>query len=92
MELLERNHKNISFRDKLNACSNYGGKGELEDWISEDEEKDPKADDDLCCPTIKFSREKIRIRKPWKQSLMTEAWEVDWLQNSTVQAWDTVVS
>ena len=62
-----RNHQNTSFKDKLIGWRNYGGDGELDDRISDqDEEEDPDVEDQ-CCPTIKLSREeKIRIRKPWK--------------------------
>ena len=43
---------------------------EQDELISEDEEDDSDEEVDLDCPTIRVSEEKVRIRVPWKRTMI----------------------
>ena len=73
VDLLEKNKQHVSFRDKLLGQDANNDDLDPEEWILDDENGGSEADEEQCCPVIRMSREeKLRIRKPWKQSLIVK--------------------
>ena len=58
-----------SFRDRLLGNSGLPTTNDYEEWISNDEDCANEEDMDADCPNILLS-EKIKIHRPWKQSLI----------------------
>ena len=63
--------QNMSFEDRLLGFSSTQVEYDIDDEILEDDEGDMDSEDDLYCPTIRVTKkEKRRLRKPWRLSLI----------------------
>lgn len=64
--------KEFSYKNILTGTEGGNQKEKLEeDLVSDDENEDKKKEGDPECPAIKLTKkEKLRLRKPWRQSLI----------------------
>ena len=70
-EMTGKELPNPLFKDKLLGVQPLAGDQETKDWFSEEEDEVLEEEEDPCCPKLRLTREeKIRIRSPWRQTLI----------------------
>ena len=69
--MIGRENQSQSLRDKLLNRNTPIQDEDTDDWLLEEDDEATDTEEDPCCPQIKISKEeKVRIRRPWKQTLI----------------------